>query len=356
MSHVFVSYAHEDGDFVDRLHRDLSAAGLPATYDKVVLEIGDSIVQKLSGLIHGAACVVGVVSSASLRSRWVQRELSWALSGELDGRPLKVLPAVIEPCELPPMLADKLFADFRGPYFPPLRALVRTIRNSLRDDRNEFEDASPVARYDRYLDDCQQLEHAMVRTDGAAVFRWIQAHPDVVASLVANPRDIVLADPGVSHAAPTDDMFVCWTPATQYLWHLVRLGPLVLTDPSADAVWALARELAGRAAERQALLPDYVRRCAMAEGAGKLGPLAEALDPSAAGATAPVDDMEPDAVYENLPRSVTDRLILLAGRRADHRGKLLDLRRRAKAELGVELKSYEWLLEALGGRHYRLGL
>jgi hypothetical protein len=42
VSHVFLSYAHEDGAFVDRLHRDLSEAGIEATYDKVALAVGDS--------------------------------------------------------------------------------------------------------------------------------------------------------------------------------------------------------------------------------------------------------------------------------------------------------------------------
>jgi hypothetical protein len=35
MSQVFLSYAHEDAAFVDRLHCDLSEAGIPATYDKL---------------------------------------------------------------------------------------------------------------------------------------------------------------------------------------------------------------------------------------------------------------------------------------------------------------------------------
>jgi hypothetical protein len=54
-----------------------------------------------------------------------------------------------------------------------------------------------------------------------------------------------------------------------------------------------------------------------------------------------------------IPEAVLDRLILLAGRRDDHAGALLDIRRRAKRELDVEIKSYEWLLEALGGKLYR---
>ena len=351
---MFLSYAHEDAAFVDRLYRDLAEAGVSATYDKVALEIGDSIIEKISGLIHGAACVVGVVSSASVRSQWVQRELSWALSGEVNGQGLKVLPAIIDQCDLPAMLADKLYADFRQQYFPALRSLLSGIRHSLAtDESGECESESAPAQYDTYLSDCELLENAMAHADCDAVFSWLRTRSRVVAALVANPMDIVVVDPGLEGASSSRDTFVCWTMATQYMWHLVRLGPLTLTEADASVVWEQAIGLAGQAQLQQKHLVEFVRSCALADTSGELMPLAEKLDSLTSPSATDSRDIGLDETHTRFPWVDTDRLILMAGRREDHQRSLLKVRRDAKARLGIEVKSYEWLLETLGGKVYR---
>jgi hypothetical protein len=46
MSNVFISYSHQDGAFADRLVGDLHLSAIPATYDKWLLRVGDSIIEK----------------------------------------------------------------------------------------------------------------------------------------------------------------------------------------------------------------------------------------------------------------------------------------------------------------------
>ena len=43
MGSVFVSCSHNDSKFADRLVFDLRESEIPATYDKWVLRVGDSI-------------------------------------------------------------------------------------------------------------------------------------------------------------------------------------------------------------------------------------------------------------------------------------------------------------------------
>lgn len=59
--------------------------------------------------------VAAVISQNSIASAWVQKELSLAMSKEIAGRRVVVLPIVIDDCELPDSLRDKLYADFRDP-------------------------------------------------------------------------------------------------------------------------------------------------------------------------------------------------------------------------------------------------
>lgn len=55
MSNVFISYSHQDGAFADRLVSDLRLSAIPATYDKWLLRVGDSIIEKISAAVTAAS-------------------------------------------------------------------------------------------------------------------------------------------------------------------------------------------------------------------------------------------------------------------------------------------------------------
>jgi hypothetical protein len=162
---------------------------------------------------------------------------------------------------------------------------------------------------------------------------------------------LVAPNVGTTVDMPT---LVCWTPATDFLWHLVTLGPIDATDMTEDALWRAAADLAALARAYAGNVPAFARACALAEAGGPIAALLAAMDPvatSGPGTHASVPGVESKRVRA----AVLDRLILLTGRRDDHSSSLLEVRRCAKRELGVEIKSYEWLLGALGGKLYRHG-
>jgi hypothetical protein len=131
MSSVFVSYAHHDKVFVRELIGDLRAVGLPATYDEWILDIGDSIIEKISEAVTDADAVIPVLSTNSVTSKWVSKELSLAMTREVNGKQVRVLPIMLEDCTLPPLLSDKLYADFRFDYAEGLGRLVRSLKRNL---------------------------------------------------------------------------------------------------------------------------------------------------------------------------------------------------------------------------------
>jgi hypothetical protein len=65
-----------------------------------------------------------VLSKVSTASRWVQAELNAALMEELSGKGVAVLPVLIEDCELPPLLKDRVYADFRDDFQAGLQKLL----------------------------------------------------------------------------------------------------------------------------------------------------------------------------------------------------------------------------------------
>ena len=87
---------------------------------------GDSIIDVVSGSLSDVDHVGVILSPNSVNSRWVQKELSLAVSLEIHGRITSVVPILYQPCQVPEPLQDKLYADFTRPadYGDALNRLV----------------------------------------------------------------------------------------------------------------------------------------------------------------------------------------------------------------------------------------
>lgn len=115
MSSIFLCHSSKDKFFVRELAAKLREAGIRVWLDEAEMKIGDSLTKKIGDAI-GAMDFFGVtLSSHSIDSEWVQRELQVAVQRELQERKVVVLPLLLEPVEVPPFLRDKLYADFTTP-------------------------------------------------------------------------------------------------------------------------------------------------------------------------------------------------------------------------------------------------
>jgi hypothetical protein len=121
---VFVSHASEDKLFVRKLVEALREQNLNVWLDERELQVGDSIVAGVSQGLKNADYLVAVVSKASIGSSWVQAELNATLMEELSGKGVAVLPVLIEDCELPTLLKDRVYADFRDDFNTGLQKLL----------------------------------------------------------------------------------------------------------------------------------------------------------------------------------------------------------------------------------------
>ena len=112
MPSVFLSHNHGNKPFVRDLADRLTQAGAMVWLDEAALNIGDSLIERISSAIQEMEYVAAILSPRSVKSNWVQKELSLAMTKEVKGRRVTVLPILIEPCDLPEALRDKLYADF----------------------------------------------------------------------------------------------------------------------------------------------------------------------------------------------------------------------------------------------------
>jgi len=124
---VFISYAHEDKTFVETLGANLFKRNFHIFIDRWELKVGDSLLDHIQAELKDCSFVCCVLSKASISSEWCRREINAGLMRELSERRTVLLPLLIEDCEIPPFLKDKVFADFRNDYESGLDELLNAL-------------------------------------------------------------------------------------------------------------------------------------------------------------------------------------------------------------------------------------
>ena len=127
MSRVFVSYSSKDRTLVNRLASDLRSQGAGIWLDLWELLPGDSLKEKIGAAIVQHDYFVIVLTPNSVASTWVSKELGVALIHEIETKSAKIIPVLLQECSIPPLLKDKVYADFRHDYSAGLMSLLRVV-------------------------------------------------------------------------------------------------------------------------------------------------------------------------------------------------------------------------------------
>ena len=124
---LFISYSHEDRDFVDRLAIELVKARASVWLDRWELRIGDSLLDRIQDAIERAEALLVVLTRASVDSEWCRRELNAGTVRELEEAQVLVFPILVEDCDIPLLLRDKYYADFREDFDSGMKQVLRGI-------------------------------------------------------------------------------------------------------------------------------------------------------------------------------------------------------------------------------------
>jgi len=133
MSSIFLSHSHSNKSFARRLAADLRASGHSVWLDEAEIQIGDSLVEKIRDGLDQVEYVAALISSASVGSEWVKKELDIASSREIDEKRVVVLPLLLEKVELPGFLKGKFYGDFTvdEKYEETLQLLLRKLKPAI---------------------------------------------------------------------------------------------------------------------------------------------------------------------------------------------------------------------------------
>jgi TIR domain len=112
---------------VRRIGADLGALGARVWIDEAELNIGDSLIGRISTAIDQMEFLAVVLSPDAVNSRWVHQELEQAMSQQLAEKGITVLPLLYKRCEIPGFLRGKLYADFTEAHLYE-RSLARVLR------------------------------------------------------------------------------------------------------------------------------------------------------------------------------------------------------------------------------------
>jgi len=120
---VFLSYSHQDHEFVSRLAIHLEDRGADVWIDKMDIHAGTEWRERIAQGIRDCTVFVLVVSPTSLRSDWAQREVDLAVQ---YGKP--ILQLLYRRAQLPPALERYQYISFRqGSYVQNLNDLVAQL-------------------------------------------------------------------------------------------------------------------------------------------------------------------------------------------------------------------------------------
>jgi len=111
---VFVCHATEDKPSARRIAAYVRQTGVDVWLDEWEIKVGDSIVEKINSGISSATHLLLLLSATSVQKSWVRRELSSALMRQLSGNSVRVLPVLLDACEVPTLLSDIRYADLRN--------------------------------------------------------------------------------------------------------------------------------------------------------------------------------------------------------------------------------------------------
>jgi len=151
---VFISYNHTDREIAKVITKRLLLAGHEVWVDKLEIHPGDSLIEKISEGLTDSSYLLVLLSKKSVSSNWVNRELEIAISRQLKDKSIKVIPCLIEDCEIPPFLQPILFADFRKDFEEGIAELLPSIKMVDLKTMGKYKDAEEARTHDCSMDWC----------------------------------------------------------------------------------------------------------------------------------------------------------------------------------------------------------
>ncbi|MCF8054795.1 MAG: toll/interleukin-1 receptor domain-containing protein [Deltaproteobacteria bacterium] len=144
MGDVFISYSHMDKDKVQGIVSKIKDAGHNVWIDETKLSVSDTISTDIKNNIQRVDFVIVFLSLNSVGSVWVKQEIYESLLFELKNKKSKLIPCLIDECELPTAFIkskkfNRIYENFVLDEKKSINKILSTLSSSPRKIfENEF--------------------------------------------------------------------------------------------------------------------------------------------------------------------------------------------------------------------------
>jgi hypothetical protein len=294
MSQLFIGYAEKDRPFVLHLVHDLEYLSKDLMIDFVMIKRDDSIIEKVKQRMDDADFVAAVVSGNCVFLPLFRRDLATMTSQEIFGRPVKVLPILLEGCQVPECLSGKYCADFRAGdfYLHSLAELAQQLNLDFDPSRPPW--IPDDSAYFSTLQDAERVRGELYNRLGMKIMEWAGRYYNTPYYKLF-PEDWRRADDGATYACDTgnyelyqdsmsdldriqarySDFMHLFTPRGVLLREATRLFSKAAGLGDLEAVWNLGwryelGEGVGKNHDRAVLLWQRAAHCGHRASAAKL--------------------------------------------------------------------------------------
>ncbi|PQJ17006.1 toll/interleukin-1 receptor domain-containing protein [Nonlabens tegetincola] len=130
---VFISYSTKDSKFVNELSAELIKNRINIWLDKWEMQPGDSLIDKIQDGLTDSSFLLVVLSENSVQSEWCKKELNSGLMREIKEKKVVVIPILLDDCDVPVFLQEKVYADFRDKFETGFQELIRPLAKLSSD-------------------------------------------------------------------------------------------------------------------------------------------------------------------------------------------------------------------------------
>ncbi len=156
--YIFISYSSKDKTFARQLADSIAFYGVPYFLDEREIKVGENITVKVYSALERATHVIYVISKNSIKSKWVEEELSVAKMRQLKNQGCLILPLLIDQVNPPSSVTHIKYADFRKWkvkefYFEALQELLMALGITA-----QYATSTELAFFLRHLSEVGQIK------------------------------------------------------------------------------------------------------------------------------------------------------------------------------------------------------
>lgn len=126
---LFISHSHKDNYIVEKFVNELVSNKIYIWIDKFEMEPNQSLKEKIFKALDECSHFCLMISNNSVNSKWCLDELEFAIQKEKEENRKIVIPILIDHCEVPEKINDRVFIDLRYSFEDGMQKLLFLLQN-----------------------------------------------------------------------------------------------------------------------------------------------------------------------------------------------------------------------------------